>query len=220
MKGIFAALALSALSSATASAADLSYTYVDAGLSQSDLTGTTGGAGYSIAGSLGLPLGFFLDAKLDHADFDTHVVLGTAHMRRDTGHVGWEAGIMDRLDLVFRVGATHVESSFTGVPVTFTGGSYDANAGVRATLPAGFELEADLGLDDAPMIHAAPDVFYGAYVGPAKFSEHYADAAVRYHVTDSLLLGLSYRHATTNQPYYAGPDSSLSTLLVSARWAF
>lgn len=193
-----------------ASAGDLDFTYLEAGLSQVHLTGDDG-SGYTVTGSLGLPLGFFLDGSRASVDFKSN-----SEQQRTTARAGWYVGVLDHLDLVFRVGRTHVDASGTNISAT----GYDDNIGLRVWLPAGCEGEAEVGKASASFTYF-PGSGYGIFgpeVYPAKDSERYESVALRNHVTDNLLLGLSYRTATSHDAFNG--DTTFHTWLLTARFTF
>jgi hypothetical protein len=195
-----------------ASAGDLDYSYLQFGLSQNQLTGGYSGTGFAVSGSGGLPLGFFLDGSFEDTDFGN----GGSTMRRITAHAGWHVGVLDSLDLGFRLGSTNVASDYG-----YSRTGKDWNVGLRAQLPAGFEVEADWG--NAGAAFATFACYYlcgGANPAPVDTTERYESAALRYHLTDRILLGLSYRKGTSHPSFAGGDTSTLSTWLLALRVTF
>lgn len=205
-----------------ASAGDLDYTYLQLGLSQTHISaadsmagggpygaiGSDNGLGFAVDGSVGLPLGFFLDGSYESAS------LKSATLRTRTAHAGWHVGVMDSLDLVFRLGRSRLDA------YGFSQGGYDANVGLRAQLPAGFEVEGDLGRAGASYTYFGGSGYgiFGPAVTPAKERETYESVALRNHLSDSVLLGLSYRTGTSHDPFDG--DTTLQTWLLAVRFTF
>ena len=205
-----------------ASAGDLDYTYLQLGLSQSHISaadslagggpygasGGDNGPGYAVSGSVGLPLGFVLDGSFEEVGFPRN------DLQTRTAHAGWHVGVMDSLDLVFRVGRTRLDA------YGFSQGGYDANVGLRAQLPAGFEVEGDLGRAGASYTYFGGSGYglFGPAVTPAKDKETYESVALRHHLTDTVLLGLSYRTGTSHDPIDG--DTTLRTWLLAVRFTF
>jgi hypothetical protein len=215
MKKLLVLLALCGAASA-ASAADLDYTYLEGGFSQSSIGGFSG-HGYTLDGSFGLPLGFEVDASRDRTSFDSGIsYIGTVDLTRTRVHLGWHVGVAPGVDLLFRVGGTRVyfaQDFPTYAPSTQNG--FDGSVGLRAGLPAGFELEGDLGYDTASFEYGPPMGHLSAGVGVGNDTEIYQILALRYHVTDQFLLGLQYSASHATQQ-----TSTPSTWLLSARWNF
>lgn len=207
----------------TAVAGDLDYSYLELGLSQNYLTsanslagggpygpsGGDSGLGFAADGSAGLPLGFLLDGSFEEVGFPR------ATLQSGTVHAGWHIGVMDRLDLVFRLGRAHLNA--TGF--SSKDGS-DVNVGLGAQLPAGFEVEGDFGKAGASYTYF-PGSGYGIFgpeVYPVEETERYESAALRYHLADHVLLGLSYRTGTSHD-FYNG-DTTSRTWLLALRFTF
>lgn len=205
---VLSALLLTALPTA-ASAGDLDFTYLQFGISQDHLTGGNSGSGGAVNGSLGLPLGFFLDGSLESASVGYSTTL-----TRTTAHAGWHVGVMDSLDLMFRLGSTNVSSDDDNLSRT----GYDANVGLRAQLPAGFEMEADFGNAGASYTYFPGDQLFGPHVTAVQEREKYESAALRYRVANNVLLGISYRTGTSHDSFDG--DTTLSTWLLTARITF
>ncbi len=221
MKKLFVLLVLCGAASA-ASADDLDYTYLEGGFSHAGIGGISG-HGYSLDGSFGLlPLGFFLDASRDQTSFDTSGTsldyLGSLDLTRTRIHVGWEMGFAPGVDLVLRLGGTSVRYSQDVQTFSHTSTTgVDASAGIRAALPAGFEVAGDLGYDSAPFIYQPPMGHLGGGVDVDGNSEAYQIVALRYHVTDQFLLGLQYSTSSASSSF---GGSTPHTWLLTARWNF
>jgi opacity protein-like surface antigen len=157
MKGIFAALALSALLPAAASAADLDYTYAEAAYSQANSEvgngahGFNGGQGVMLDGSYAFGAHWFTEAAFRYNDFHQHlggtsVALAPQSFRLGGGFHAAMADSVDftaHLDYVFARTSLTVDQPNSEVERNNTG--YLAGIGLRIH-PTDL-LEMDLGLD-------------------------------------------------------------------------
>jgi hypothetical protein len=223
MKGTLILLALAALLPSAASGDNLDFSYLEAGLSHSSLRNYAGGNGYAIDGAYALTDTLFLDGHIEHSSFKDNTVLspfgttlGSITLDRDAAHLGMKFPMNEAVDVLFRLGVTRltVDNEFDPND-NLT--SYDLGLGLRADLGAGFELEADIGQNQAAFGYFESSNLIG--VEATDGNETSATVAFRYHVIDRFMVGLSYglRH---DNPGHGDTSSDMHTWLLSARWAF
>lgn len=136
-------LATSLLFAPAASAADLSYTYLEAGYDMTDLDDTgTDAEGWRLGGSAALGSQFFLFGSYTANDLDDLPV------DVDVTRIGfgWHTGLADRHDLVLQ--ANWIEADADAGIVSASVDGYEAEVGVRSSLTPNFETYAALGWVD------------------------------------------------------------------------
>lgn len=125
------AVALLTGTASAASAADLSYTWLEAGYARSDRDALDSGNGFGVRGSGAITdsLHFFGGyERTDHDDFDL------ADWRAG---IGYNLAVSDRVDLVARVAYEKADYDLIG-----DGDGYGVEVGVRAALAPSFEAQA------------------------------------------------------------------------------
>jgi opacity protein-like surface antigen len=157
MKGIFAALALSALLPATASAADLSYTYGEAAYSQANSEvgdgahGFNGGQGVMLDGSYAFGAHWFTEAAFRYNDFHQNLAGSSVALAPQSFRLGggFHAAMADSVDLTAHLDYVFARTSLTvdqpSSEVERNNTGYLAGIGLRIH-PTDL-LEMDLGLD-------------------------------------------------------------------------
>lgn len=125
------AAALLAGASATASAGDLSYTWLEAGYARSDRDALDNGNGFGLRGSGAITDSFHFFGgyeRTDHDDFDL------ADWRAG---IGYNLAVSDNVDLIARVSYEKADYDLIG-----DGDGYGVEVGVRAALSPAFEASA------------------------------------------------------------------------------
>ncbi len=136
---------------AFAGAGDMSYSYVEATVGQTEIDVGNGnqvdGDGFGIAGSLAVAPNVHLFADYTTADFDANVDANTIRVGG-----GYNQGITESADLIVRL--AYVQSEVQTPFGDFDEDGFGVGVGVRGTLAESFELEGgidyvDLGGDSS-----------------------------------------------------------------------
>jgi Ax21 family sulfation-dependent quorum factor len=188
MKRTFAisALALALAAASSAGAADLSYTYLEAGRTWYDIDGGADADGWAAQGSVALGSQFHLyggygSNEIDHTSIDVDVTrLG----------LGWNRSINDTSDLVVRANWVNLDSNF---PDSDTDG-YEAEVGLRSGWTPNFETYLAGGYVDVDRGDGDGD-FYAKAGAQYKFNQNWGIAA-------------SASFADDNNEYFIGPRFS------------
>lgn len=221
MKSIFAALLVAALSPASASAADLAYGYLEGGYTRASVVGLNeGGDGFGLDGSVKYTEHFFLEGGLQGNAWDTHQdYIEKVYAERDYLRAGWHVAVSDDVDAIFRLGIMQVNVSSSNPDfLSSSQHGYEVSLGLRASLPAGFELEGDVGADDAELVYRPPADGVTADAFAEGLGETYTTVTLRYHLAERVLLGLSY----TDHRCDAGEhfSAAMRAWFLAARWDF
>lgn len=133
MKAALGAMMLAALPLA-AQAEEMSYSYIDLGWNEADISGAPKGDGIALRGSVGFAENFFV-----FADYSKFGFPGNLDVDLYSVGLGGRIGIGSNVDLVGRAGYTKADASAGGFSLDDDG--YLVSAGLRARPADSFELE-------------------------------------------------------------------------------
>jgi Ax21 family sulfation-dependent quorum factor len=187
MKRTFAAsfLALTC-AAANVDAADLDYSYIEAGYSNIDIDNGPEADGWSVGGSAAVSENFHVFGSYTRDELDQSNV----EIRPWRIGLGWNRSISDGSDLVVR--ANYLDFSGSAIDVD----GWETEVGVRSALTANFETYVALGYGhtDGPQVDSDGDI-YGRLGAQYKFNP-------RWGVTASATLGEG------SNEYFIGPRLS------------
>jgi Ax21 family sulfation-dependent quorum factor len=142
-----------------ASAADVSYNYVEGGYQNFDLDGAPGADGVNLGGSAALGqhlhvFGSYGNVEIDNSNVDVDLWrLG----------LGWNTGISDNSHLVVRANYLQVDAGLADAE------GWEAEVGLRSAFGANFETYVGLGYVDGDEVDGSGDV-YGKLNAQYKFN--------------------------------------------------
>ena len=143
MKRTSLALALAALLPLGATAAELDYSYIEAGYNRIDAHGSDADAdGPAVNGSVALGESFFLYGGYSANDIDD----SPADVDVSRIGLGWRYGLASGSDLLVK--ANYIKADVGGVPIDLDADGYEAEVGLRTAHGDNFESYVALGWQD------------------------------------------------------------------------
>ena len=173
MKRTSLALALAALLPLGAQAAELDYSYIEAGYNRVDAHGSDADAdGPAINTSVALGESFFLYGGYSANDIDD----SPADVDVSRIGLGWRHGLASGSDLLLK--ANYIKADVGGVPINLDAEGYEAEVGLRTAHGDNFESYVALGWQDGGDFDG--DV-YATLGGQYKFNPAWGIAASATH---------------------------------------